>query len=290
MKTETAKPVELLTAAECILKHGLGWNVAEKAVVIDGETSKEYKAIVREDNRLVMQICKMGYKIVQNAEAFSLFDEVIKSGGAKYEKAGCYNGGKVVWVRARLPHDFEVLPGDKVKTYIDIFTSHDGSRRLQVFPYVERLICSNGLRAMVRSTPVMVKHTASIKERFIANASEILAEQVEYFAKFKEAAQKLAAKRMNSMALDSFLASLFNVDGKPSERVQEHMEAIRQLALKGTGQDIPGVSGTAWAAYNGVTEWVDRKFPANSEERRAFSSALGSGAELRERAFAILTR
>jgi hypothetical protein len=119
---------ELLTASECILKYGLNWNVVKRPVVVDGIELPDYRAIVRADNKQVFQVAGVRYEPIQNTEVFSFFDRIVQSGGAKYESARSYRGGAVIALRVALPYDFEVLPEDRVKTYLDLVTSHDGSK------------------------------------------------------------------------------------------------------------------------------------------------------------------
>src|SRR4030095_11370642 len=57
-----------------------------------------------------------------------------------------------------------------------------------------------------------------------------------------------------------------------------HQQRLLQLYTAGQGSDLPGVRGTAWAAYNAVTEWVDHHYPLRGpgrcpgRARRRFSS------------------
>jgi phage/plasmid-like protein (TIGR03299 family) len=290
---ENKKDVELLTASECIVKYGLGWQVLEKPVSVGGVVLEDYKAIVRGDNGYIFQVAGRNYEPIQNTEVFNFFDEIVSMGGAKYEKAFTYKNGGVVNLRVRLPYDFEVLPNDRLNTCLDIVTSHDGSLALSVMPRIYRQICTNGMHAWVNdySKRVAVKHTPNARYRFISNAKDILAAEVEYFARFKEASQKLAGKIMSSLEVDQFLTDLFKLDNEASTRAKNQADDVRHLIERGTGQDIAGVRGTAWSVYNGVTEYVDKyRSTKGDAENRAYSADFGSGAVLRERAFALLTR
>src|SRR5207245_4054680 len=53
-------------------------------------------------------------------------------------------------------------------------------------------------------------------------------------------------------------------DDKYAEKLARwtaHQQRLLQLYESGQGNDLPGVRGTAWAAYNAVTEWVDHHYP-----------------------------
>ena len=293
MNLKTIESHEALTASECMLKHGLNWRVQKASVFVDGKRQNNMVAIKREDTDQAFQIASERYEPIQNADAFSFFDEITKTGQAKYVSAGQYPGGGVIWLRAKLPCDFEVLPGDSLKTYLKIVTSHDGSQRLAIYPEVYRQICSNGMHALVKqhAKSVSVKHTENASVRFLFNAKQVLADEIAYFTRFSEACRIMAKKDMDRLAIDSFLYELFETDSKEAEtKTLNQMSAIKTLALRsGIGLEIPGVKGTAWAVHNGVTEFVDNYKPTKGDNRD-YSADFGTGADMRERAFALLTR
>lgn len=291
---------ELMTASECLIDSRVNFEVESTPVFDDdGDGVGDYRAIRRTDTKQVFQIAKKSYQVVQNSEAFSFFDEIVGSGQAKYDKASIYKGGGVVVLRAKVPHDFEVVPGDEVATYLQLVNSHDGSKALSIVPQVVRLVCTNGLTALrdQATRRVSCKHTISGKNRFVWNAQKVLGEERAYFAMFQEKCRKMAKEQFSKLEMDSFLATLLDLDGekKISARRVGIVDDIRILAEEGVGQDIKGVRGTKWAAYNAVTEYVDNqratRESGNEEGNdREYSSLFGSGADLREKAFAYLTR
>lgn len=284
---------EALTASECLLKHGMNWKVTKAPVFVDGVKQDNMIAIKKEGSAQAFQIASERYEPIQNSEAFSFFDEITRTGQAKYVSAGQYRNGGVIWIRAKLPCDFSVLPGDDLKTYLKIVNSHDGSQRLMIYPEVYRQVCSNGMHALVKeyAKSVSVKHTEHAGSRFVFNAKKVLADEIEYFERFSLACRQMAKKEMDRLAIDSFLFELFETDrSKVETKTLNQMGAIKTLALRsGIGLEIPGVEGTAWAVYNGVTEFVDRYKPTKGDNRE-YSADFGTGADMRERAFALLTR
>lgn len=285
---------EAMTATECLLKHGMNWKVIKSPVIVDGVKQENMVAIKREGAEQAFQIASERYTPVQNSEAFSFFDEITKTGQAKYVNAGQYRNGGVIWLRAKLPCDFSVLPGDDLKTYLKIVNSHDGSHKLTIYPEVYRQVCTNGMHALVKqyAKTVAVKHTENAAFRFVFNAKQVLAEEIAYFERFAVECRKLVKKEMDSLEVNAFLYELFEQEkGKDIEtKTLNQMSAIKTLAMRtGTGIDLPGVKGTAWAVYNGVTEFVDRYKPTKGDNRD-YSADFGTGADMRERAFALLTR
>lgn len=62
------------------------------------------------------------------------------------------------------------------------------------------------------------------------------------------------------------------------------LETVEQLFRYGKGNGVPGVVGTWWAAYNGVTEYPAHARPRSTEESRAESLTFGTAAATNARA------
>jgi phage/plasmid-like protein (TIGR03299 family) len=299
MNTQLKKleQAEALTASEAVLKYKLDWQVSKKDVFVNNGLAKEYKAIVRNDTGSIFQIAGSRYEPVQNSEALNCLDEIVKTGQAKYVQGGYYKGGAVVWLRVKVPYDFDVLPNDPIKTYLKLVNSHDGSHKLTVFPEVYRQVCTNGMHAWVQdhARTVAVKHTINCEKRFVTNAKEIYAEEIAYFQKQKEALQALARKQLTTLEIDSLIYQIFEADeGKRSDiptKTKNQIERVQELVHVGLGQSISGVQGTAYSVYNAVTEYVDYHRPTRGDsENREYSAEFGSGRDLRERAFELLLK
>ena len=67
------------------------------------------------------------YQVVQNEEAFAFTDGLLGE-GVTYETAGALQGGKRVFLLARLPQRF-IIAGDEIMPYFVIMNSHDGAVR-----------------------------------------------------------------------------------------------------------------------------------------------------------------
>jgi hypothetical protein len=50
---------------------------------------------------------------------------------------------------------------------------------------------------------------------------------------------------------------------------------------------MPGVEGSLWAAFNGVTEWQDHRKSRQSENQRLTSSRFGGAYQTKARAFTM---
>lgn len=279
---------ELKTASEVLVNSGIGFNVVSSNVYDgQGKQLEDYKAIQREDTGHTFQVSKQGYTIIKNSEALSVLDEVVGSGMAKYSGAKAFKNGAVCFIRADVPQLETSIAGDEIKAYLYAVTSHDGSIANMLFAHQQRLICRNLLTSGGIASQFKFKHTANYRLK-IQDAIEVFAKYRVIFNKQKEAFEAMARIQFNSLKLDSFLNELLGIvdSEENSTRVLNQKRELERLFVDGIGHEK--IAGTAWAAYNAVTQYVDHE--RGTENNREFSSIFGSGANLRDKAFALLAR
>lgn len=63
-----------------------------------------YQANIRDTDRKALGVVTDRYKVVQNTEAFSFTDALLGE-GVRYKTAGSLQGGRKVWLLAKLPHE-----------------------------------------------------------------------------------------------------------------------------------------------------------------------------------------
>ena len=134
---------EAPTSAEALRMAGLDWNVVQRNIqVCGGAKIQNYKANIRDSDGTVLGVVTDRYKIVQNAEAFEFTDSLI-GGEVRYETAGSLNGGRKIWLLAKLP-ETEIV-GDKTEPYLCFTNTHDGSGAIRVCMTPIRVVCNNTL-------------------------------------------------------------------------------------------------------------------------------------------------
>ena len=113
------------------------------------------------------------YRIVQNEEAFQFTDDLLGE-GVTYETAGSLQGGKKVWMLARLPRKY-LIAGDQVVPYLVIFNSHDGSSGVKVAMTPIRVVCQNTLNLALNTAKRSwtARHTENVLLR-VQDARETL--------------------------------------------------------------------------------------------------------------------
>jgi len=126
-------------------------------------------------------------------------------------------------------------------------------------------------------------------ESKIAEAKLVLGFANEYHGQYQEACQYLASKILTSAMIDKFLADCFkpvSVDAnKETSKITQAKIDDAKALLDDPKNTIYGMSGTAWAAYNAVAEYVDHNGSYKNNDQRMASTMLGTGADLKQKAF-----
>jgi hypothetical protein len=76
-------------------------------------------------------------------------------------------------------------------------------------------------------------------------------------------------------------------NAKAHDRIRRDRTWAEYFFTQGKGTDLKGVRGTLWAAYNGVTEYVDHRVLQQDDDKRLKSVWFGDGYLTKARAFKI---
>ena len=71
------------------------------------------------------------------------------------------------------------------------------------------------------------------------------------------------------------------------ELVQRDRNWSEYFFDQGRGNRLPGVSGSLWAAFNGVTEWLDHRKSRQNPNQRLVSTWFGRAFQTKARAYSI---
>ena len=295
---ELEKPA---TAAEAIQKAHLNWEVVKTPLHI--AHGKEFRqvpdrfAIVRQDQSAdpaptVLGIVGKDYTPLQNVEAFKWFDPIVGEGAAIYHTAGALGEGERVWVLAKLPDDIRVIGDDIAEKYLLLSNSHDGSSSVQVKFTPIRVVCQNTLTmALSQGKGLRIAHTPSLPTRMAA-AREALGIIRARFDEIAVAFERMAKVNVSHERLAHFVDRVFPLpadenDERARARAQHARTESARLFDEGRGNREQRVRGTLWAAYNGVTEFVDYAMPHRDGSRRLDAVWFGSGYLAKARAYRL---
>ena len=306
-----------------IRKAGLDWDVLEKPLFFQDtsivgtnvndliksggqlETRTEnilvpsHKALVRSTDNRQLGIVGKGYVPLQNQEAFTFLDGLVGSGDMRYHTAGSLRGGKRVWLLGKIS-DFEVVPNDKIDNYILLYNTHDGTGCLRVLFTQTRVVCANTVRLALsngKNEGMKVRHTKNMQIN-MEIGKKVLNLGKKAFAKEADFLSFLSKQIMTVKMWDNFLDAVFPVPVDESKKrgittANLNRAKLTELFESGIGQDIKGVKGTSYAAYNAITEYSNFYRPTRSSggsKGSRFEAAMfGTGNDFVQKAMDCLS-
>jgi phage/plasmid-like protein (TIGR03299 family) len=298
--TKLDKPA---TAQEAIVAASLGWNVTKRPLFTTTESGlpimvKDRYAITREDSpATVLGVVGREYTPLQNVAAFSFFDPIVGKGAAVYHTAGVIGEGERVWILAKLPDNIQVIGDDMTHKYLLLSNSHDGESSVQIKFTPVRVVCNNTLTMALSHGPTInVRHLSDMEKR-LREAEKMLGLIHKRFDEIGDAFKRMTKVQIDAKKLKEYFGLVFPDPGERSidesrrarllEKARENRGWAEVLFEGGAGIDIPGVRGTLWAAYNGVTQLIDHGESGLASRGHLDTIWFGQGYLTKARAFTL---
>ncbi len=279
------------SAAEAIRAAGLNWTVEKRPLFTPRRGKSDlvevpgFNAVVRKDNKRVLGVVGKTWQPLQNRDAFEFFDPFVSAGAAQYHTAGSLKEGQYVWVLAKLDADpLKVARDDYVERYLLLSNSHDGKAAVNVRFTPVRVVCWNTL-SMAESddaTPFLrIRHKGNVRET-LERVQQVVDITRRTFAATLEQYRYLARHQVKN--IEKYVLEVLQVPEDP-HKPPRALDNIVELFESGRGQDNKAIRGSLWAAYNGVTEWVDHQ--RGREATRLHAAWYGEGRRIKQRALSV---
>ena len=211
----------------------------------------------------VLSVVGKRYKTVQNEELFQFADNVLDNGAAKWESAGSIKKGKVVFGSLDIPREIVLDPqgvNDKTKLYLIVWTSHDGSVAVKAAITPVRVVCQNTLNIAMRNAKqsFKIRHTQTAEGR-IVQARQALGLTFAYADEFEKQANELFKQSITDKQFSDLIRNLYPKpeDTNKASITRWENKVITIDDLYHNSQTNAGTKGTAWGAFNALTERLD---------------------------------
>jgi phage/plasmid-like protein (TIGR03299 family) len=251
------------TISEAITASGLDWEVGLKDLFTRDGEEVPARATYRKSDNSILGVVGPRYVPLQNREAFDWFQPFVDNGEASLHTGGSLSHGQKVWVLAQLNRDpSEIVPGDEVQKFILLSNSHDGKTAIRVGYTPIRVVCVNTLafaHQHKESQLLRIRHTASAKSN-LDNVRDIMDNINAGFEATAEQFRFLASRDFHQGSVRQYVKTMLGVEKKPEGDLKTRtLNTINTVlrTIHGPKQDMPGVRGTWWAAYNGYNEWLN---------------------------------
>lgn len=279
------------TVEEAIKLAGLDWAVRKQPIYLaDGTKLEAAQATVRvnaDGTTKELGVVSPRYTVLQNAESFGWFNPMVDSGLVTLETAGSLQDGARTWIMARVAgSDMGIVRDDVVRKFILLSNSHDGSMAIRLGFVPVRVVCANTLAMAIQngaSQLIRLKHQKGAVAT-LESLREIMNLANQSFEATADQFRAIAARNVaNQKDLEKYIKICLEInpelkDEDVSTRALNQVAEVVRLFQYGRGNDLPGVKGTYWAAYNAVTEWLSHT-SGNNADTRYNSLWFGKSAE-----------
>lgn len=287
---------------------GLGWQALKvpcMAALPNGKmlAVPNRSVIVRDDTFVPLGICSgedenEGYKIVQPRAVAEFGDHFVKCDPRfKQDTMGSLKGGAMIWTSASFSEDVTIA-SEKHKVRLLGSTTFDGSGASVFQGTIVRPVCWNTVQAAQADTRavIRVRHSTRLNE---TRVREQLAQVLQGVDTYKNMGDAMVQVNVSTRTISDYFKACLEIpfDAKEADMSTRKLNVFHDLGRCYQKTVNEGTEkGTAWAAWQAVTRFVDHDRSArgietygNASMARFASAQFGSGNALKGRALNLMT-
>jgi len=254
---------EAPASADALRLAGLDWNVVQKDIFTNHGKVDGYKANVRDTDNQVLGVVTDRYKVIQNVDAFAFTDELLGE-GVRYETAGSLQGGRKVWLLARLPREY-IISGERITPYLVFSNTHDGSGAVRVAITPVRVVCNNTLNLALNtaSRSFSMIHAGDIRGK-INEARQTLFMADTYMEHLGKEFEHLRKVKLTDQQVKEYIEVLLPIEKDASMLAAKNTKRLREdlRARYYDAPDLKNVGGNnAYRFINAVSDFATHASP-----------------------------
>lgn len=254
---------EAPTSTDALIYAGLDWSVLQQDVFTrDGSPIPGYKLNTRDTDNAPLGIVSDRYKVVQNEDAFRFTDDLLGE-GVTYETAGSLQGGRKVWMLAKMPHRY-IISGDEIAPYMVVMNSHDGSSGIKVAMTPIRVVCQNTLNLALDGAKRIwtTKHTENVLNR-VYEARETLCLAEKYMGELGREIDTLSRVKLPDRKVMEFMQAFFPVTTDMSDTQRKNnLRLLDDMKLRyWEAPDLSQVGRNGYRFINAVSDFATHAEP-----------------------------
>lgn len=277
----TAIPAGMSVADAMAHAHMTGWNVRKQPLVasIHGNEADGYgtvpiavrdKFVVVRDNPFTGNVQPLGivgnkYVPFQNEASTGLLENIVDESGCDLSTVGVMGDGRKTFVSMRLPSHMEFtspITGavDRTDLYLTVFNTHDGTGAMSVVLSPVRVMCCNQQRMTERHarSRFSLRHSGNASAK-LAEVRSMLGLSFQYQDVFTAECQSMIDREMENEEVFAALRDVFGVATATTEAQASRRTETASMVFEVYRQSdtVAPFRGTAFGAYNAVTEYAD---------------------------------
>lgn len=253
---------EAPTSEDALELAGLNWEVIQSPVYSSYGMVEGYKANIRNTDGATLGVVSDRYKVIQNKEAFAFTDALLGE-GVRFETAGSLQGGKKIWLLARLPREY-IIAGERISPYLVFSNTHDGSGAVRVAITPIRVVCNNTLNLALdtASRSFSMIHTGDIKGK-VEEAKQTLFMADKYMEALGKEFERLRKQKISDEKVKEYIELLLPIEDDASPATIKNTKKLRE-DLKARYYDAPDLVNLGHTAYrfiNAVSDFATHAEP-----------------------------
>lgn len=272
---------------------GMDWTIDQSDVMFNVASDAlhirpylDSKVLYRSDNLEPLSVVSRRYNVVQPHDVLHFYQDLVEVGGFELETAGSLKGGRKLWALARTGQDMKLKGGDRVKSYLLLATSCDGTLCTTAQFTSLRVVCNNTLQIALRGNAGAIKVPHSTQFNAVA-VKETLGLGMANWDLFQREMKSLSNRPVSPVEAINFFSNLLHDPVGDGENIiiSRPAKKLHELYMgAGMGSDLASSRHTAWGLLNAVTEYVDHHRRSRSQDHRLDSAWFGQGAQLKAQA------
>lgn len=278
---------------EILEANGLDFTI-EKAPMVaintEGEQVKSpYYGLINSKTNQVINTVKEGYTVSQNKEIVELVLKGAKPFGdsLSVHRGGAINGGRKVYLQLAIEGD-SLVGNDRIKRYITVIDSNDGSTGLSVGIGDLTMSCMNQFYSFYKAGEFKSRHTASLEAKIkelpylIETALNRSLRQIETYKAFVSTpvSRELAHKMVKHvLGYDREFTSMDVLSDKSTRAInimdKLYAQIEREMAQK--GQNL-------WGLHSGVTRFTTHEMASPKRDNGKIEGMIfGNGYKMNQK-------
>jgi phage/plasmid-like protein (TIGR03299 family) len=183
--------------------------------------------------------------------------------GVKYETAGSLQGGRRVWLLAKLPEKY-IINGEKVEPYLVFSNSHDGSQAITVAMTPIRVVCQNTLNLALRQAKRAwsSKHVGNMQGK-LHEAQETLELAHGYMSELGKEFDSLNRIKLSDSKVINFINELAPLPGNATALQKKNIKQIHDdiITRYYEAPDLKVLDKNAYRFVNAISDHATHSKP-----------------------------
>ena len=219
----------------------------------------DYFGLLNTSSMEILNTVKKSYHISQNEEVVRLALEGVRDfPELKVVNAGSLHGGRKVFIQLQIEGD-SIIGKDRVKRYVTILDSNDGSCSLSVGIGDYTMSCSNQFYYFYKNGEARFRHSSSLETKILEIPSLIrlaLAESIKMTELYKDFVSTKITKDLAHKLVKSLIGVDETMDKKELEELSTKKSNIMESLYENIRHEMNDKGNNLWGLHSGVTRWT----------------------------------